>query len=295
MSKLFGRLGRTALVVMLAVAAVSACTTNPPANGNTYNFVAQSVTAIKTPGDWPLTFWDPDVEDEPYLVHMSLRLGLDPVKVSLAVNSKATNDGILCKVKQGDTCHAGPGDGAAFYGLKLPDLLDLANGVPLEIVGSVEFLFEKDALLPAGAAITSLLDGVAQAANAALPAILANGGLPSSPQGILDLIGAVLPGVLTTVLGLVGTVIGNLAGSDNLIGLSPQLFLAVGGSLGDFLRSSIPSLLNLVNWALQNMPNSPLPKGLPIGLGVVGDGAAPVFTSPDQTQIFQVHYGWTMS
>jgi hypothetical protein len=275
------------------------CTTNPPAEGRTWSLAADSITSVQSAGDPAsgFTFWDNDAAEEPYLVHLGIRVTLgEPVAVTTSVRSTYSDGGrYICKISQGQTCPGLPGDGPRFNGLNAPDLLDLAMGAKFELVGTVDLLFERDALIPVG--IVGLLQGVSDIINAALPAVLGSGGVPSDAQGIIDLLGAVLPGVITTVVGAVGAVIGNLAGADELIGVSPIFYIAVGGTLAGIIRNVLPSLLDLVELALSQQPNNPFPNGLPLSINVLGDRTRVRFGNGTQApfKLFDVTYRWSVA
>lgn len=287
------RLRATAVVILAAFGLLGASCTNPaPTGGFTLKLRATQITNVSLKGDWPLTFWDSDVEEEPYLVHLGLRIGLNPISVNTSVASTYLNGGqFIGKIGAGQTIPGLAHDGLTWTGAQLPDVADLANGAPLEIFGSVEFLFERDQLVPLG--VAQVLQGVSQVINSALPPILANSGIPSTPQGIFDLLGAVLPGVFATVAGAVQAVLGNLVGSDAFIGFQPIMFIGVGGGLGDFLNGAVPSLMNLVNTVLKAMPDSPLPNGLPLSLGVARHGLNVTYGTGPATSVYKVRYGWS--
>jgi len=286
------RVRATAVVVLAAFGLIGASCTNPaPAGGFSLKLRATQVTNVSFKGDWPLTFWDNDVDEEPYLVHLGLRIGLNPIAVTTSVASTYLNGGqYIGKIGAGQTIAGNPNDGLNWNGVQLPDVADLANGAPLEILGTVEFLFDRDQLVPLG--IAQVLQGVSQVINAALPPILANSGIPSTPQGILDLLGAVLPGAFATIVGAVQAVVGNLTGGDTFIGFQPVMFVAAGGGLGDFLNGALPSVMNLVNTVLKAMPDTPLPNGLPLSLGVARHGLNITFGDKTATSVYKVRYGW---
>jgi hypothetical protein len=289
-----GRSVRTlSLVAAVSFALIAGSCTNPgPTGGYTLTLKATQISNESFVGDWPTTFWDPDSAEEPYLVHMGLRISLDPINVTTTVKSTYLNGGsFIGKVGAGESIPVPGTDGITWSGVQLPDVADLANGAPLEILGSVEFLFDRDQLIPLG--IANVLAGVSDAINAALPPILANGGIPSSPQGIIDLLSAVLPSVFTVVVGAVQAVVGNLTGSDTFFGFQPVMFVAVGGGLGDVLQGALPSVMNLVNAALKALPDSPLPNGLPLSLGVARHGINVRFGTPPATSQYKVRYGWS--
>jgi hypothetical protein len=181
-------------------------------------------------------------------------------------------------------------NGPTFAGVQLPDLVDLNNGYKLEMLGSVELLFERDQLFPIG--IVPILQGITALINAALPPILANGGIPSTNEGILNLIGAILPGAIQTLVGILGTVIGQVFGTDDYIGTSPQFFLAVGGGLGSFLANSLPSIIDLVNALLATQTPNPFPTGLPFSIGVVGAPSYARFGMAPTSSVYDVRYLW---
>ncbi len=294
------RIPTLATISLLTVAFVAAsCSTMPPPEGSTFVFQAFSVNAVKTPGDWPVTFWDGgdgDPSEEPYLVHLGLRIKVnEPVSILTSASTIYNNGGqTICKITQGQTCNGVPGDGPIFYGLKLPDILDLAMGTSnFELVGSIEFLYERDALIPIG--VGGLLDGVTQLINAALPTVLSNSGVPTDPQALLAFLGTLLPGIFTTIFGVLGAVLGSLIGADELFGTAPVLYIAVGGVLASILRTSLPSLLNLIEFAASQQNPNPLPDGLPFQLGVVGDITTIPFATPpadNPTRIYNVSYVW---
>jgi hypothetical protein len=287
------RLRAIPIVAMIVFGLVAASCTNPsPAGGNTLKFQAQKVTNISFVGDYPLTFWDNDSAEEPYLVHLGLRLGLNPVAVTTTVASTYLNNGdYIGKISAGQTLVDTKTDGLTWTGVQLPDTADLAKGAPLEILGSIEFLFDRDQLIPFG--IANLLQGVTQVINQALPPILANGGLPSDPSALLTFLGGLLPSIFTTVGGAVQAVLGQLLGSDTFFGFQPVFFIAAGGGLGSFLKSSLPSLMNLINTVLEAEPNSAFPKGLPLSIGVAGQPIALTFGTAPTTSVYKVTYGWS--
>jgi hypothetical protein len=279
------------LTAVLSVVAAS-CTNPSPPGGFNLRFEATEIRNVSFVGDWPTTFWDPDADEEPYLVHLGLRIALTPaVSVTTFVSSTYLNGGaFIGKIGAGGTLPTAPGDGVDFLGVQLPDLFDLANGAPFELLGSVEFLFERDQLIPLG--IAQVLQAATGLINAALPPIIANGGLPSDLPGIVTFLGDLLPGVFATIVSVVGAVIGGIAGSDQLIGLSPKIFIGVGGGLASFIGGALPTLISLVNFALSQQNPNPFPNGLPITLGVVGAGATTRYGTAPDTSVYDVDYRW---
>lgn len=279
------------LAAVLSVVAASCVNPSPPGGFN-LRFEASEIRNVSFVGDWPTTFWDPDADEEPYLVHLGLRIRIAPsVAISTFVTSTYLNGGaFLGKIGAGGTLPIASGDGVDFTGVQLPDLFDLAGGAPFELLGSVEFLFERDQLIPLG--VAQILQAATGLINAALPPIIANGGLPSDLPGIVTFLGDLLPGVFATIVGVVGSVIGNLAGSDQLIGLSPDIFIAAGGGLGSFIGGALPTLISLVNFALSQQNPNPFPNGLPFTLGVVGGGVTTRFGTAPATSVYDVDYRW---
>jgi len=288
-----------AIGVILAVALVAVGCSNPsPAGGIKVILEAHSLTSIDQNEFGGPNFWDNDNNDEPFLIHLALRIQLNGAQElqSVASSTYANGGAYFCDIAVGQTCIGPPGDGAFFGGVYRPDLVQLNNGEKLELLGSVEIMYERDVLLPIG--LVQFWQGVAGLITAALPTILAEGGsLPSDTEGILTFLQNVLPSVLTTVLGFVGTNLGGLIGgdSDDLVGIAPLFFLAVGGGLAGVISSVLPTVIQLVNALLMAQPDSPFPNGLPIQIGVVGQGAQARFDSTGTTApstIYDVDYRW---
>jgi hypothetical protein len=287
------------LGVILSVALVGAGCTNPsPSGGIKAILEAQTLTSIDQNEFGGPNFWDNDDNDEPFLVHLALRIQLNGAQElhSTATSTYANGGAYFCDIKVGQTCDGPPGDGAFFGGIFRPDLVELNNGEKLELLGSVEIMYERDVLLPLG--LVEFWQGVAGLITAALPTILAEGGaLPTDAQGIVNFLQAVLPPALTAVLGLVGTNLGGLIGgdSDDLVGVAPLFYLAVGGSLAGIISAVLPTVIQLVNQLLATQPDSPFPNGLPIQIGVIGQGALAHFDSTGTTAPltkYDVTYNW---
>lgn len=290
---------RTTKIRVSAVAALTTvalfaagCTTNPPPGGNTLVFEASHITNTSFTPNWPPTFWLPDPNAQnPYLVHLGLRIRVAPtVSITTSVSSTYLNSGAtIGAIGANQTIPVGQGDGIVFNGISQPDTFDLINGSPFEIVGSVELLMERKQLIPLG--IPQVLQGVSDLLNAALPPLIANGGLPSDPGAILDYLGQLLPSVLGTIGGVVAAAIGGLTGGDQLVGFNIPLFLAVGGGLGSFLGGALPGLTDLINFVLSLQDPNPFPGGLPFSLGVVGYNSTSSFgTAP--ASAYRVDYRW---
>ena len=293
------RIHRHAVFGMIALTAISlvaaSCTNPAPAGGFKATFRATKITNVTFVGDYPTTFWDPDSAEEPYLIHLGLDIQVSPtVSVKTSVSSTYLNNGAyIGKIGSGQSLDIAPGDGLTFTGLQLPDTFDLANGAPFRLLGSVEFLFERDQLIPIG--VAQLLGPISDLINVALPPILEKGGLPSDAGGLLNYLGTLLPSLFGALAGLIGSTIGGLTGGDQFIGVSPDLFIAVGGGLSGFLQGAIPSLIGLINAVLATQNPNPFPNGLPFTLGVVGQGVSTTFGTAPATSTYRVDYGWNIS
>lgn len=278
-----------AVVATLGLVAVG-CTNPSPPGGQTVTLTATSVHNVSFVGDWPPTFWDPDTAEEPYLVHMGIRITLAPeIKVQTFTTSSYFNGGsFLGKIGSGETLATN--DGVSFTGVQLPDLGDLANGAPLELLGSIEFMFDRDQLFPIG--VPQLLAGVSDLLNTALPPLLKTG-LPTDPGGLVSYIQGLLPAVFTTVIGGAMTVITQFGGGDTFFGFQPAFFLTVGGGLGELMKLALPSAMGLINDAVKTIPDTPFPNGLPLAVGVVGQGLTMKYGTAPATSTYDVGYGWT--
>jgi hypothetical protein len=289
--------GAGAITVMLAVAVLSVGCSNPsPPGGRQFIYEATKITSIKQNECNP-TFFDPNCADEPFLEHIGVRITLSqPENVILHAASTYDNGGqFICELTQGNSCPGIPGDGITFGHVYLPDVVELNQGEPFEIMGMIDLMMERDQIIPFG--ITNVIEGIVGLINDALPTILANnGGLPSDAQGILNFIQTILPPLLGTILSIIGANIASaLSGTtDQLIGWMPMLYIAVGGQLASLFEQILPTLVQLIEAFLINEPNSPLPQGLPIQLGVLGQldsvwyGA--VYTDPFTE--YRVDYEW---
>ena len=82
--------------------------------------------------------------------------------------------------------------------------------------------------------------------------------------------------------------LGAILGADQIIGFAPMFFFAVGGTLAEILKATLPSLLVLINQYLMSQPDSPFPNGLPVTLGVMGQVAGLEFGSEFQSPF--THY-----
>jgi hypothetical protein len=282
----------TVVGAVLAVAVIAAGCTNPaPPGGYTVMLRATQLTSVDQNEFAPTGWWDSfpfvasnDVDDEPYLIHLGIRIKLnEPVAIAAAATSVEGQGGYMCDVVQGQTCQAPPGDGVIFGGVYFPDIVDLQNGTqPFELIGSVEIAMEKDTPPGFATGYTQLFEGLAGLVNAAVGPILANGGaLPTDPQALVDFLLAVIPPALAAVFGLIGTqLFGAVFGaSDQIIGISPMFFFAVGGALSSLLQGILPTLIDLINQILPTLENSPFPNGLPIKLGVLGQVTGLTFGS----------------
>ncbi|HKY16631.1 MAG TPA: hypothetical protein VJM33_17025, partial [Microthrixaceae bacterium] len=256
------------------------------------------LTSLKQNETFPTQWWEQppfapyDVDDEPYLVHMGIRIKLnEPIRIETNAASVESSGRYMCDILEGQTCQAPADDGVPFYGVYYPDVLDLANGSqPFELIGSVEVMFEKDSPPGATLGVTAFFQGLTSLLNAAIMPLLLNGGtFPTDPQGLINFLSVVLPPVLATLIAFIGTnVLGAILGADQIIGFAPMFFFAVGGTLAAILKATLPSLLVLVNQYLAQQPNSPFPDGLPITLGVMGQVAELEFGAEFQTPF--THY-----
>ncbi len=288
--------GAVAIVVALAVVSVG-CSNPQPSSGRNVAFVASTITNIKQNEHSGPNFWDNDNYDEPYMAHLGIRINLTgATTVHVWAQSSYNNNGqYICKFQQGQTCNGIPGDGAAFVKTFQPDFVELSKGVPLELLGTVDFSFERDQLIPFG--LANALTSIAQTVEAALPTILAHGGaLPTDPQGLVNFLEKILPPAIGTIISIVAGNIGAAIGgdSDDLIGYEPFLFLSVGGQLRSLLVTILPTLLQLVTLYLKSQPKSPLPDGIPAVIGIQGQRESWEYGKADvqPRTVYRVNYSW---
>jgi hypothetical protein len=249
----------------------------------TWSNAATTFHNVKASNEWGNG--DYDRYDEPYLMRVAFR-----VTTGVAGSAQAwlVSDypNIICKTEDGTrpltgTAVRGPKDcpistrmgTVEFPNLQLPDVIQIAQGAPVEILGTFDVMYERDQLFPGGP--IDLWKSVANVLKVVLNDTLAQGALPDSPEAIAALIGDVFSQAIGVVGGVVGSIIGGIGGApDEIVSIAPSIYLAVGGNFAGLLRNVLPSVIGLVNTAISSQPNSPFPNGLPIQIGVVSAGTS---------------------
>lgn len=290
--------GKHLSVVALLVTAMfaAACTPAPPV---TSSWAVQAKTFINVDQnpDWEAP--DYDRYDEPYIMQVAFRvtIGVENSAQTWLVHNYPQ---IICKSEDG-TKPAGPntvvGDRTCaipekmgtvtFPAVTQPDITDLNEGAPIEILGTLGIMYEKDAIFEGGP--KELWQGVAGAMKPILNNLLGSGALPETPEDIAALLGDVLGDALGAVGGILLGTIAGLGNPDDLIGIAPSIFIASGGVLRDLLGGLLPPVIDLVNAALKADPDGAFPDGLPIHLGVTNNSGYTANYQDDYTH-YRVNY-----
>lgn len=281
---------RRSLITVLAVGALfaaAACVPQPPAT-RTWKSVATSLQTVQKSNDAEFPDWD--AFDEPYMMRVAFRVTLGQANSAKAW-LVSTYPSIICKANDTDknVCPISPNMGTvSFPGVVLPDIADLSGGgLPVEILGTLDVMYEQDQLFPGGP--PTLWNGVAGIIKTALNSTLAAGGVPSTPEALLDLIAGALGPALSTVGGAIESFIAGLGNPDDIVAVVPQIFIPAGGTFASILGGLLPGAIGLINTILMAQPDSPFPNGLPIHLGIT-DAAGYKLTFTDSFTNYRVTY-----
>lgn len=163
----------------------SSCVTEAPAPTKT--FKATSVTVNSTNDDWNITCFC--TKDEPKVINIGFRVKMGVANSASTVVAIGANqwDGIFDQGLGDGGSHTYSGNQQAavtFANISSPDVLNLAGGTPLEIVGYWAWKIEDDGLLAANA--NNMANAIATALNPVLNQTVAAGSVPSDPNAIVQ-------------------------------------------------------------------------------------------------------------
>ncbi len=195
MTSIRARRSVVAVALTSAIALLAACQTPPPYGGPPTadrTFRATSVT-INSSNDETCIIFCFGAEDEPKNVHIGFR-------VKMGVPGSASGQVTVGANHWNGVFEQGPGVGGshnythsvaetapvAFNGVAMPDLLDLAQGAPLEIAGVWAWKVEDDGILAAN--VNNIADAIIPAIVSALNATLATSSVPSDANQIVSAI-----------------------------------------------------------------------------------------------------------
>jgi len=173
-----------------------------------------------------------NTHDEPYSLNIAFRVkvGQPGSAQTFVVEGNAHND-----VGEGQTYTMQGSERARtnFAGVQMVDLLDLAMGAKLEVVGVWTWAMEEDFI-----GVNSAANTVADAVKAALNSTVAATSLPSDANQIVStLLSAVGIGGAFTIL---GTTLLRITGlQDDAVGSRMYIGLGVRGDLGNIIDSTV--------------------------------------------------------
>ncbi len=122
------------------------------------------------------------------------------------------------------------------------DILDIVAGAPLKLAGTIQLTFEADSLVPAGGPII-MANGVAALFKDALNQFVASGQIPSA-DALPAFIQSQVTNLATVIAGFVLDGVTGLGNGDDLLSITPQIFVGVKGTLANLTRA-VFGFLNL--------------------------------------------------
>ncbi|NLA37395.1 MAG: hypothetical protein GX868_17155 [Actinobacteria bacterium] len=208
----------------------SSCVTETPAPTKT--FKATSVTVNNTNDDLNITCFC--TKDEPKVINIGFRVKVGVANSAATVVAIGANqwNGVFDQgLAAGESHNYSGGQQAAvtFANISSPDVLNLAAGTPLEVVGYWAWKVEDDGILAANA--NAMANTIASVLNNALNTYVAAGQLPSDPNAIVQM---VLDSIFQQgFLSLIGTGLGALLNNLNILSddvLGSAMYIGVGSS-----------------------------------------------------------------
>lgn len=235
----FALMGVVAATTLLA----TACPQTPPYAGpptGNRTFQATSVTVDSTNDGWNITCFC--TKDEPKVVNVGFRVKLGVPNSASAVVGIGSNhwNGVFEQgLKAGQSFnYSGSETGAVtFNNVALPDILDLAQGAPIEIAGVWAWKVEDDGIL--AASVNNFANSLGSAITDALNSTLANTSAPADPNLIVDTIITALTGT-GNFFNQFTTVLTNLMNafnisSDDVVGSAMYIGVGSSGTLASII------------------------------------------------------------
>ena len=255
------------VVAILAGLAVVAASCTPPAGPPSRDWLVRPVSIQVLDQE------DVDAGDEPYVIQVGFRskLGVaDSTEVSVASQCRSgalpANDagrvGVTVPVP------AGSAD-IRFDDVTNLDLGDLAlNFAPLEIIGTLGFVVERDGIF-ATCAITDLLqNSLTPLIGDALELLIASQPVPPTQEQLIALITDNIGSLLGAIGGLIASVIEGLGNPDDIIGIAAQIHLPTAGAFTNLLQTAFQVAgLFEPDLALGVLPLDDLGSGIKIRVG----------------------------
>lgn len=251
------------------------------------------LAAACTPGGPPPSSWkvspksitvhdkeDHDPGDEPYVMQLGFRAKLG------VRDSASTTFASQCYTKKLPAQNAAPAGttlevpaGAADINLgdiQRLDLGDIALGTaPLEIIGTLTFVAERDGILQSCALSDALKSALSKTVRDAMELLIARSDVPPTTDDLIKLVVDNITNFLQAAASLVGTVIEGLGDADDIIGVAAQIHLPTTGALTDLIKTGL-SLGGLFSPGLDQgfIAVDGLPSSLQIKVGTINQSTA---------------------
>lgn len=272
---------RSALAVVLVVTAgilAAACTPGgpPPSNWK----VSPKLITVHHQEDF-------DAGDEPYVMQLGFRSKLGvPNSSSTSFSSQCYNGMLPAQdsAPSGTTVTVPAGAATINLGdIQRLDVGDLALGTaPLEIIGTLTFVAERDGVFQSCALSDALQAALSGTVRDAIELLIARSDVPPTTQAIIDLVVNNLGNFLQAAASLVGTFIEGLGDPDDIIGIAAQIHLPTSGALTDLINTGL-AIGGLFAPGLDQgfIPVDGLPSSLQIKVGTITPSDSYFrFTSP---------------
>ena len=221
------------LVVATALVA-AACTPGGPA-AQTWKVRPASIKVVD--GE------DNDTGDEPYVIQVGFRSKVGVAKSSSVQISSQCRTGTIPTTEAPDgTTVAIPVGGAdlTLPGVQNLDIGDVAlNTAPLEIIGALTFVAERDAIFST-CALTDAFDSLlSPVLTDALNLLIAAQPVPPTQDEIVKLLTDNIGSILSSVLSFVGTILEGLGNPDDIIGVTAQILLPSTGAFAGLVDAGL--------------------------------------------------------
>lgn len=233
----------TGVLVSTALMATACPDTLPvyggPPTGNR-TFKANTVTVNSNNDGWNITCFC--TKDEPKVINIGFRVKLGVANSATSQVGVGDNhwNGVFEQGLASGGSHnfsAGESGAVTFSNVGLPDILDLAQGAPIEIAGVWAWKVEDDGILAAN--VNNFANSLAGAIKDALNATLANTSAPADPNFLVNTIITALTGT-GNFFGQIATTITNFLNafnisSDDITGSAFYVGVGSQGALGDIV------------------------------------------------------------
>lgn len=223
---------------------------------------------------------DNDGGDEPYVIQVGFRSKLGvPGSSQTSISSQCYRNKIPATnaAPNGTTVLVPPGSAdVEFPNVLNLDIPDLAAGTtPFEIIGTLTFVMERDAITGGCAISDALRNALLGVVKDALELLIANSAVPPTTEDLIDLIVSNIGDFLNAAGSLIGAVLEGLGNPDDVVGVAAQIHLPTKGGLTDLINGAL-DLAGLFSPGLENgfIPIDGLPSSFKIRVGTLSNSTA---------------------